>query len=209
MEATIPHIELDCILIDSATQVRGFKSGGDEPRGMYAVVGCNECAAMWLLMDPQTSDSAQCPRCGKTHQTTKLKRFFESEDREAAREARAALLAKKRDESAAFAELDHVSELERAVDESGIDDREYLEASGIDADAVDEAGARAEGGESDSRSRSEIVRDAVATVDEPTEENVVAHASDHGVPAETAREILTRLARRGELSESGGRYRAL
>jgi len=57
----------------------------------------------------------------------------------------AALLAKKRDESAAFAELDHVSELERAVDESGIDDREYLEASGIDADAVDEAGARAEG----------------------------------------------------------------
>jgi len=113
MEATIPHIELDCILIDSATQVRGFKSGGDEPRGMYAVVGCNECAAMWLLMDPQTSDSARCPRCGKTHQTTKLKRFFESEDREAAREARAALLAKKRDESAAFAELDHVSELER------------------------------------------------------------------------------------------------
>jgi len=121
----------------------------------------------------------------------------------------ALLLAKKRDESAAFAELDHVSELERAVDESGIDDREYLEASGIDADAVDEAGAARAGGESDSRSRSEIVRDAVATVDEPTEENVVAHASDHGVPAETAREILTRLARRGELSESGGRYRAL
>jgi len=79
--------QVDCILIDSATQVRGFKSGGDEPRGMYAVVGCNECAAMWLLMDPQTSDSARCPRCGKTHQTTKLKRFFESEDREAAREA--------------------------------------------------------------------------------------------------------------------------
>ncbi|KKF39803.1 putative pNRC100 replication protein H [Halorubrum saccharovorum] len=176
---------------------------------MYAVVGCNECAAMWLLADPRTSDSAGCPRCGKTHQTAKLKRFFESEDRDAAREARAALLAKKRDESAAFAELDHVSELERAVDEAGIDDREYLEASGIDADAVDEAAARAEGGGSDSRSRTAIVRDAVEAVDEPTEENVVARASEQGVPAEAAGEILTRLARRGELSESGGRYRSL
>jgi len=176
---------------------------------MYAVVGCNECAAMWLLSDPQMSDSATCPRCGKTHRTAKLKRFFESEDRAAAREARAALLAKKRGESAAFAELDHVSELERAVEDAGIDDREYLEASGIDADAVDEAGARAEGGGSGSRSRTEIVRDAVDAVDEPTEGNVVAHASERGVPVEAAREILTRLARRGELSESGGRYRTL
>ena len=176
---------------------------------MYAVVGCNECGAMWLLTDPRTSDSARCPRCGKTHQTAKLKRFFESADRDAARQARAALLAKKRDESAAFAEIDHVSELERAVDEAGIDDREYLESSGIDADAVDEAGARAEGGGSGSRSRTEVVRDAVEAVAEPTEENVVAYASERGVPAETASEILTRLARRGELSESGGRYRVL
>jgi len=172
-----------------------------------AATSARRCGSSWTR---RRATARGVPRCGKTHQTTKLKRFFESEDREAAREARAALLAKKRDESAAFAELDHVSELERAVDESGIDDREYLEASGIDADAVDEAGARAEGADSDSRSRSEIVRDAVATVDEPTEENVVAHASDHGVPAETAPRSLTRLARRrGELSESGGRYRAL
>ena len=176
---------------------------------MYAVVGCNQCAAMWLLSDPETSDSATCPRCGKTHRTAKLKRFFESEDRAAAREARAALLAKKQDQSAAFAEVDHVSELERAVDEAGIDDREYLEASGIDADAVDEAGARAEGGGSASRTRTEVVRDAVETAEEPTEANVVARASESGVPAEAAREILTKLTRRGELSESQGRYRVL
>ena len=176
---------------------------------MYAVVGCNECAAMWLLSDPRTSDSATCPRCGKTHRTAKLKRFFESEDREAAREARAALLAKKRDESAAFAEVDHVSELERAVEDAGIDDREYLEAGGVDPDAVDEAGASAEGGGSGSRTRTEVVRDAVEAAEEPTEERVVARASEHGVPAETAREILTKLTRRGELSESRGRYRVL
>lgn len=176
---------------------------------MYAVVGCTECAAMWLLVDPRSSDSANCPRCGKTHRTAKLKRFFESEDREAAREARAALLAKKRGESAAFADVDHVSELERKVDDAGVDDREYLEASGIDADAVESAGSRAEGGGSSSRSRTEIVRDAIDAVDDPTEEAVVAHAAEHGVPTEAARTLLTKLTRRGEVSESQGRYRAL
>ncbi|WP_418285846.1 DUF5817 domain-containing protein [Halorubrum sp. DTA46] len=176
---------------------------------MYAVVGCNQCAAMWLLTDPRTNDSATCPRCGKTHQTAKLKRFFESEDREAAREARAALLAKKRDESAAFADVDHVADLERAVETAGVDDREYLESSGIDADAVAEAGERAAGGGSSSRSRAEIVRDAVRTADEPTEENVVAYANEHGVPSERARDLLTTLTRRGDLSESRGEYRVL
>jgi len=176
---------------------------------MYAVVGCNECSAMWLLTDPRESDSANCPRCGKTHQTTKLKRFFESEDRDAAREARAALLAKQRGDSAAFAEVDHVSELERAVDDAGVGDREYLEASGIDADAVSEAAARAEGGGSSARSRTEILRDAVSAVDEPTEANIVAHASEQGVPPDAARELLAKLTRRGELSESRGAYRVL
>lgn len=175
---------------------------------MYAVVGCNECANMWLVTDPETSETARCSRCGKTHRTAKLKRFFESDDRAAAREARAALLAKKRGDSAAFAAVDHASELEAAVEDAGIDDREYLEASGVDADAVDEAAARAEGG-GDSRSRVEVVRDAVETVDDPTETAVAERAAAGGVPADAAREILTRLARRGEVTESNGRYRTL
>ncbi|WP_418280645.1 DUF5817 domain-containing protein [Halorubrum sp. DTA98] len=176
---------------------------------MYAVVGCNECANMWLLRDPETSDTAQCSRCSKTHRTSKLKHFFESEDREAAREARAALLAKKHGDSEAFAEVDHVAELERAVEEAGIDDREYLETSGIDADAAFAAGARAEGNDSPARSRPEIIRDAVRAVDEPTEDAIVADAVTHGVPADAARDLLAKLTRRGELSESGGRYRVV
>jgi len=168
---------------------------------MYAVVGCNECAAMWLLMDPQTSDSARCPRCGKTHQTTKLKRFFESEGPRGGPRGAAALLAKKRDESAAFAELDHVSELERAVDESGIDDREYLEASGIDADAVDEAGARAGGA---SRTRGVGVRSSATrwrpSTSRPRRTSWRTRATT--VSPETAREILTRLARAAANSPS-------
>ncbi|MDB2238208.1 DUF5817 domain-containing protein [Halorubrum ezzemoulense] len=176
---------------------------------MYAVVGCNECANMWLVTDPETSETAKCSRCGKTHRTAKLKRFFESEERAAARQARSALLAKKRGDSAAFAEVDHVADLEAAVEDAGIGDREYLESSGIDADAVDEAASRAEGGGGGSRSRTEVVRDAVDALDDPTEAAVVDRAAADGVPADAAREILTRLAHRGELTESNGRYRLL
>lgn len=176
---------------------------------MYAVVGCSECSNMWLVTDPETSDTAQCSRCGKTHRTAKLKRFFESDDRDAAREARAALLAEKRGDSAAFAEVDHVSELEAAAEESGIDDREYLAGSGLDPDEVREAGDHASGDGGGSRSREEIVRDAVSEADEPTAEAIVDHATDHGVPAEAARDLLTKLTRRGEATESRGRYRLL
>ncbi|WP_394348297.1 DUF5817 family protein, partial [Halorubrum sp. SD626R] len=110
---------------------------------------------------------------------------------------------------AAFADVAHVSELERAAADAGVDDEEYLEASGVDADAVAEAGARAEGGSSGSQSRTDVVRTAVDEADDPTEAVVVERAADHGVPAETAREILDKLTRRGDLSESGGRYRVL
>ena len=176
---------------------------------MYAVVGCNECATMWLLRDPRTNETAQCPRCSKTHRTSRLKRFYESEDREAAREARAALLAEKHGDDDAFADVDHVADLERAVEDAGIDDREYLERSGVDADATFEAGSRATGGESNSRTRADILRDAVRDTDEPEEADIVEYATDHGVPEDAARELLAKLTRRGELSESQGRYRVV
>ncbi|SNR23381.1 DUF5817 domain-containing protein [Halorubrum vacuolatum] len=176
---------------------------------MYAVVGCTDCGNVWLLRDRRANETARCPRCGRTHQTAKLNAFYTSEDREEAREARAALLARKRGESETFAEVAHVADLEVAIEDSGVDDREYLEASGLDADAVFEAGAAATEGGSTSRSRDEIVRDAVREAEEPTEAGIVGYATDHGVPEEAARDLLAKLTRRGDLSESGGRYRVL
>lgn len=176
---------------------------------MYAVVGCSECGALWLLSDPRTSETARCPRCERTHRTEKLKRLFESADRAAAREARAALLAEKHGDDEAFAEVDHVAELERAVEDAGVDDREYLEAAGIDADAVSAAGERAGGSGGSSQPRDAIVRDAVRHADGSTEAAIVAYASDRGVPADDARDLLATLVRRGEVSESRGRYRVL
>ena len=184
---------------------------------MYADVGCNTCGALWLLSDPDSSTTAGCQRCGKTHQVQKLKRFFESDDRNAAREARAALLAKKHGDSAAFADVAHVADLEARLDESGIDDETFLTGVGLDPDAIAAAGEVGSGG---SKSRDEIVREAVERAgdtggsgdgdsedDRPTEGEIVAYAVDRDVPAETARTLLERLRQRGEVSEQDGRYR--
>ncbi|MFC7202238.1 DUF5817 domain-containing protein [Haloferax namakaokahaiae] len=177
---------------------------------MYAVVGCTNCSNMWLLSDPKASKTATCPRCGRRHQTKKLRHFFESDDKDAARQARAALLAKKHGDSAEFAQVEHVSDLGRQVEESGIDDREYLEGSGLDADEVFQAGERAENkGNSGSPDRVTIIRDAVRDGDRPTEDEIVAVAVERGVPAEKAQDVLEKLRRRGEVSESRGRYRLL
>jgi len=169
---------------------------------MYAVVGCTDCGAYWLLTDPQDSDSATCPTCGRRHQTKKLKRFFESEDRDAAREARAALLAKKHGDSEAFADVAHVSELEAQVEESGLSEREYLEQSGIDPDEVQEAGDTTR---KKSRSRDEIVRDAVR--EGGTEDEILDRAAEDDVPRGAAEQLLEKLRRQGEVIQSGGELR--
>ena len=178
---------------------------------MYAVVGCNECGNLWLLSDPDGQESATCSRCGKRHRVGKLKRLYTDEDREAARQARAALLANKRDESESFSEVAHVADLERQLEDAGVDDREYLAESGLDVAEIESAGENASvgSGQSSDRSREEIVRDAVDFVEEPTESEIVAYATERGVPEDAARTLLERLVRSGDASESRGRYRLL
>jgi len=174
---------------------------------VYAVVGCTDCGSLWLLADPDASDTADCRRCGRTHRVERLRRFYEDDDRAAARQARTRLLAQRRDGDDAVADLDHVADMERALDGDGVvDDEERLERAGVDPDAVAEAGAVDAGG---SRSRDEIVRDAVAEQDAPDEAAVVDYAVEHGVPADAARDLLERLVRRGEATAAGGRYRLL
>ncbi|MFD1598141.1 DUF5817 domain-containing protein [Halobellus rarus] len=180
---------------------------------MYAVVGCTDCEHLWILQDPRAAETATCPRCGRTHRTKKLRRFVEDENREAARQGRAALLAKRGGNSEAFAETAHVAEMEREIGERGgtVDDTEYLEGSGLDADEVAAAGERAERGTSagSAGSRIDVVREALRERDAPTADDVASYAEERGVPAEKAREILTKLSRRGEVTESGGAYRLL
>lgn len=175
---------------------------------MYAVVGCADCGGLWLLSDPGSAETATCPTCGTRHRTARLKRLFTAADREAAREARAAMLAERADAADAFESTPSVAEMAAETDEPIVDDREYLDASGIDADAVADAGERtsraSEGG-----SRPEIVREAIERLDDPDEAEVVAYATDRGVPADAAAGLLDRLVRRGEATDAGGTYRLL
>jgi hypothetical protein len=175
---------------------------------MYAVVGCTDCHALWLLADPDAAETATCPRCGRRHRTTDLKRFVTAEDRETAREARAAMLADAADATDAFESTPSVAEMEATTDEAVVDDAEYLDAAGIDPDDVAAAGERSSRG-SGSWSRPEIVRAALSELDDPDESDVVAYATEHGVPADAASDLLDRLVRRGEATESGGTYRLL
>ncbi|MGQ4556812.1 DUF5817 family protein [Halobellus sp. GM3] len=178
---------------------------------MYVVVGCSDCEHLWLVRNLRAAETATCPRCGRTHRTKTLRRLAEDEDREAARQARSALLAKRGGNSEAFAKTAHVAEMEREVDERGVDDREYLEGAGLDADEVAAAGERAgEGAQAGSSgSQLDVVREALSVCDAPTAEDVVAYAEERGVPGEKAREILEKLTRRGDASESRGTYRLL
>ncbi|WP_313691078.1 DUF5817 domain-containing protein [Halorarum halobium] len=175
---------------------------------MYAVVGCTDCGAYWLLSDPDEQKSATCTRCGTVHRTKRLRRFFESEDRSAAVGARAQLLAEKRGDADAFDAVGTAADHERAVEDADrmVSDREYLEGSGLDADEV--AAATEDSGSSGSRSRDQVVRDALREGN-TTESSVVEYATEHGVPAAAARDLLERLTRRGEVSESRGEYRLL
>lgn len=174
---------------------------------MYAVVGCSSCSALWVVDGrPETTS---CPRCGTRHRFERLKRFAETDDAEAARHARAALLAEREGRAEAFAELGSSADLEARAEAAGIDDAAYLEASGVDPNEVTAAGERAERGERSRRSRREIIVDALSELDRPTEEEVIAYAAEHGVPAEYADRALEKLVRRGEVSEQDGRYRPL
>lgn len=171
---------------------------------MYAVVGCSSCSALWILEGRQ--ETARCPQCGKTHQYDALKKFVEAEDADHAREVRASMLASREGHADAFAAVDSFAALESRTEEPVVDDEEYLERSGLDAEEIAAAGEPDDGG---SRSRTRIVLDAVEVTDEPTRENVIDRASAHDVSASTAEQLLEKLVRSGELTESGGTYRRL
>ena len=174
---------------------------------MYAVVGCSECSA---LGDGEGSpETTQCPRCGQRRPHAKRRTFVETDDEAHAREVRSSMLATRQGEGEAFAELDSFAEMDRELDERGIDDETYLTGSGLDSEAVAAAGDRASQGAAGSQSRRDTVLAALDELDRPSESDVVAFCTERGVPADYVRTALRKLARAGEVSESGGTYRRL
>jgi DNA-directed RNA polymerase subunit RPC12/RpoP len=172
---------------------------------MYAVVGCSECSALWVAEGrPETS---QCPRCGQRRQHAKRRKFVETDDQDHAREVRASMLANRQGHGESFAELDSFAEMDRQVDDAGVDDETYLEASGIDSESVAAAGDRADQGSGGGSSRKETVLQALRDLETPAEDDVVAYAAERDVPADYTRRALEKLVRAGQVSQSRGTYR--
>lgn len=175
---------------------------------MYSVVGCGACGALKIVEgEPKTTG---CPRCGKRLTFRKLRKFAQTDDPDAARQARAELLADRQDHGDRFATLDSFVEMEDQTDRDIVDDVTYLESGGIDPDEVAQAARRAEGGKGTSGGgRKETIHEALRALDQPTESEIVDYAEERGVPPEYVRKALQKLVRAGEVTETNGRYRTL
>lgn len=173
---------------------------------MYAVVGCSECSALWVLEgDPETSE---CPRCGSRRPRERRRVFHRCQDADAAREARSRLLAERQGEGDAFASVEPFAELEGAIDAAGPDDETYLAESGLDPEPIAEAGERATAG-GERQSREEIVRAALRELDDPDAAAVADYCRDRGVSNDDARSLLEKLRRAGVIARRDGGYRLL
>jgi hypothetical protein len=174
--------------------------------GMYAVVGCGECSALWIVEgDPERTE---CPRCGTSKKHEHRREFLTTDDEDHAREVRASMLASRQGESEAFAEVGSFAELDAELEAAGVDDETYLEGVGVDTGEVEAAADRAAGG-SNSRSREETVRAALRELEAPGEAEVASYAADHGVSREWTERALEKLVRAGEVAEADGGYRLL
>lgn len=173
---------------------------------MYAVVGCSECSALWVLEGrPETSE---CPRCGHRRDYAKRRKFHTTDDADEAREARARLLAARQDAATEFAAVGSFTELEAQVDDAGVDDETYLEAAGVDPEAVAEAGERTTSA-AGSQSRTETVRTALRELEAPSEAAIREYCSERGVAPSFVDDALAKLVRAGEVTEQDGTYRLL
>ncbi|MFP4530001.1 MAG: DUF5817 domain-containing protein [Halodesulfurarchaeum sp.] len=171
---------------------------------MYAVVGCSNCQALWIVEGrPETTS---CPRCRTRHEFDRLKQFVRTEDRAEAREVRTAMLASAQGREEAYEKLDSIGAMEAALDSAGVDDEEYLAEHGIDPEAIAAAGERDAGG---SKSRRDRILEAIDSLEEPTEESVIEYASQRGVPADAVRTALEKLAREGTIVRGPSGYRRL
>ncbi|AUV84682.1 hypothetical protein C2R22_24440 (plasmid) [Salinigranum rubrum] len=59
----------------------------------YAVVGCSNCDALWVVGDLWDQDTAACPSCGHTKNTDRLRALKEADDHAVACELRSRMLA--------------------------------------------------------------------------------------------------------------------
>lgn len=170
---------------------------------MYTIVVCPNCENVKIVKD--RPKRTQCGRCKKRHKFRDLKHFYQCEDSDEARQARAVVLAQVNDREAEYERLSNQGVFDGEV-ERAIDTDEYLEAKGIDVEELDVTDTEEK---QRSKSRKEIVKEALNTLDQPERADVLDYAADRDVPREKAEDILDRLRERGHLIESSNGLRLI
>ncbi|MFB6118354.1 DUF5817 domain-containing protein [Halosegnis sp.] len=170
---------------------------------MFAVVGCTDCEALWVVEGrPETT---ACPRCERRHRFEKLRAFAETETADAARNVRSVMQQRRADDDTDLADFATMGE--RAM-EGGVDATELLADAGIDPEEAAAAGERATTGR-ESLSKREAVERAVAHLDTPTEAEIADFAAEHGVDRAYVERALRKLEQAGAVTATDEGYRSL
>lgn len=169
------------------------------------VTVCSNCEYVFMFEHAEGQQTTNCGRCGKTHQMSRVKKYFHTDNRDAARQVRAELQADIQEDSEVFDRAKERGNISEYVGQVVSGDA-ILEAQGIDAEAVADAGERATQ-TNRSRSHKQIMREAITEQESPSRADVLAYATEAGVPEEKAESVLERMEQRGIIISAGGAYR--
>lgn len=173
---------------------------------LYTVVVCSEC--QYARVVPRQPKQTTCGRCQTSKAFRTLKHYYQTEDKRAAAHVRARVQARADN---------YADEFEQAVEddlifeevESVISDDEYLRKKGADTEAIEAAEERAEGTQNRTRSKREIMGDAISNHGE-SRESVREYAAEHDISPDWVDSYLDRARAKGMISGSrDGPYRLL
>lgn len=160
------------------------------------VVVCPDCQNARIVKG--WPNRVQCGRCGSRHTFKSLKKFYQTDDRDAARRAVAKVQAKVGDYMDEFKQASEAGAIDAEVEDM-IAGNEYLEKMGVKGDEIEESKERIEESPSPSKSQNEIVLDAVRDHNEPDRGDVEAYAEAHEMAGEKALQMLDKFRESGDV----------
>lgn len=167
----------------------------------YTVVPCKNCDNIWIVQG--TPNETTCTLCNERYKFKKLKKLFQTNDKEKAREARALKQAEINGIDHIFKSLLEDGEFDKDVTKSVID-KEYLRKKGINPSIVEDDEKE------DNKSKEGRIKDIIDKLDKPTDENIVKKAKEYGISEEKSKEIVDKMCRDGRaMRKRNGEIRIL
>lgn len=164
---------------------------------MYTVVVCSNCKHTWIVKD--RPERSQCRKCRKTRLFSKLKKYYQDDDLEAAQLARAHAQAKVNDQEERFQDALDRGVLDQEI-QSVFGEDEFAEKKGIDKEELRSEVEDLIESPTTSLSQREIIKDAIQKQANPSLDEFIAYVDDRGVDTDKAVLHLEKLVRSGRLS---------